>query len=383
MGVAKMLLFRVLPPLIAVVTLVYILGFHIEFEDTALSGSVVSVDAAKSLVTLSVEDKRVTVPFEEVPAFTAPAGQFAANPGQAVGQTTSFIRHGLLHYLKGIPPWLAIVSFALTLVAILIQVFRMRALLPFAPMSYGVVLKGTLVGLFYGNVIPAGQVGGDPLKALYLANHGGAGKAEALAAVTIDRLTGLAVLALIAAVALMFTARNIDGPSAAVVLSLAGGLVFGLSLLLSRRIRKRLGVSWVGKRIPFQGPLRAFMDAFTVYKRAPKSIVKAAIFSLIAQVGLIGSVIAVGEGMEIANISVAHYALLVPIANIVGSLPGAPPGGWGVGEGAFILLFGAYGVPPEQAIALSVLPRVWILLISLTGFPFATFGRKKALVNSA
>jgi hypothetical protein len=64
--------------------------------------------------------------------------------------------------------------------------------------------------------------------------------------------------------------------------------------------------------------------------------------------------------------SLAQFFLFEPIIFIITAIP-ISIGGWGVQEGAYAELFGLAGVAPNEAIALSLLLKVGLLVVSIPG----------------
>ncbi|MDE0896993.1 MAG: lysylphosphatidylglycerol synthase domain-containing protein, partial [Planctomycetota bacterium] len=60
------------------------------------------------------------------------------------------------------------------------------------------------------------------------------------------------------------------------------------------------------------------------------------------------------------------YFAIVPIANIISSIP-VLPGGWGFGELAYLKLFELIGASGTQGTAVSITFRLCQLLLSLLG----------------
>jgi hypothetical protein len=79
----------------------------------------------------------------------------------------------------------------------------------------------------------------------------------------------------------------------------------------------------------------------------------------------VATVYVIAFGMSLP-VSFLECLLLVPSALLVTNLP-VSLGGWGLREGAFMLLFAFVGLTSEESIALSAIFGLTILLSSLTG----------------
>jgi uncharacterized protein (TIRG00374 family) len=227
--------------------------------------------------------------------------------------------------------------------------------------------------LFYGNLIPAGQVGGDPVKAWMLAKGTGSGFPLALAAVTVDRAAGLAVLA---AVALVTMTLVVGDPRYSDLVWLMGAFVgvavLGVLVLVNAQVRRWTGASWMVMKLSREGSRReVFVGGLRQLGERRMALVGVTLLSLLSHCLLIGAAALVGAGIKGISLGMGDYFALVPPASFISSVPGSTPGGWGIGEGAYVLLFGAVGVAAESAALISVLPRLGITAISLLGLPWS------------
>lgn len=233
------------------------------------------------------------------------------------------------------------------------------------------ILVYTLVGHFYNNAIPGGAVGGDAVKALYLAQVTGK-KSEAFAAVLVDRLCGLFMLATIALVMLAPTlGQENSWQPAVVILAFSGAAFGGIFGMTSRRVRRWFPTHWF-KNMPGRDAVIAFDEAMQVFRGKKKGLVTAMLISALPQLGWIGMHIVVGEGMPIP-IGWSTYAVLVPVAGMIGALP-ISFGGWGVGEGAMAHFLSLHGKTEAartslsmQGQVLSAIGRLTQLVVSLLG----------------
>ncbi|MHC4840745.1 MAG: lysylphosphatidylglycerol synthase transmembrane domain-containing protein [Planctomycetota bacterium] len=233
------------------------------------------------------------------------------------------------------------------------------------------ILVYTLVGHFYNNAIPGGAVGGDAVKALYLAQVTGK-KSQAFAAVLVDRLCGLFMLATIALVMLAPTLGSENSwQPAIVILSFSGAAFAGIFGMTSRRVRRWFPTHWF-KNMPGRDAVIAFDEAMQVFRGHKKGLLFAMLLSAVPQLGWIGMHIVIGNGMSVP-IGWAEYAVLVPVAGMIGALP-ISFGGWGVGEAAmahFLSLHAKTEAAAEvlynKGVVLSAIGRFMQLLVSLLG----------------
>jgi hypothetical protein len=228
--------------------------------------------------------------------------------------------------------------------------------------SYWESLKLSYTGNFFNNFVPAGAVGGDVVKAYYVAQHTDQ-KTEAVTAVLLDRAVGLLSLALFAAGGL---ALRFDDKTRAVTLWLAvllSALAFGAAIVFSRRLRSLFRLEEIAARLPLAAQVQRIGRA-TLRLREHKSITLAALLStfvLQAFVLVSGGVAAIGLGMK--PDMVAYFAYL-SIALIVAAIP-ISPGGLGTMEATMAVFlvdeFGVFGQVILLALTIRAIQLFWAL----------------------
>ncbi|MBK9974476.1 MAG: flippase-like domain-containing protein [Planctomycetes bacterium] len=230
------------------------------------------------------------------------------------------------------------------------------------------VLVYTLIGHLYNSAIPGGAIGGDAIKALYLSQATGS-KPQAFAAVMVDRLCGLFMMA---ALALAVLVPLIDEPTirqaAAVIVAFAGCATVAIIGLTSRRIRKLIPKG-TSRKLPFSDAIRAFDEAMQIFRGHKPGLLAALLVSMLPQAAWIGMHIAIGNGIG-AGLPWTEYAVLVPVTGMISALP-ISFGGWGVGEAASIYFFGLRGVAEHNALLISLGGRTLQLGWALLGLPLS------------
>lgn len=245
--------------------------------------------------------------------------------------------------------------------------------------SFWDAFRLTFMGFFWNNFMP-GMTGGDVAKAVLVARDAPDRRAAAVSTVIVDRLIGLAVLALMSALAILsnFAAFRDQGY---LVLAVLAGCIVGFVCVLSRRVRSRLGVDNLLKKLPMSDVLMKLDSAFQYYRSRPKIVVWSVVLSVFVHFFNIGHVYIFGQDLGIE----AHwmtYLATVPIIFIVAAVP-IFPGGWGVREAGFVYGFAAAGVGGESAsllVLLSVLVGFSAMVYSLVGGVFLFIGRRKGEV---
>lgn len=359
---------RCVPIVFGVTVIVYLFGWHLDWTDQVLLAEVISVVEETRSVSVEIPgDKRVRV---DVAWQDVVGGKATQAPDASPGDQLSFYKRGVGHYAQGLGVLTIAGVFGLLILAILVQTYRLKVLFDSAGSRVRFVdaLKGFLLGLFYGNVIPAGQIGGDPLKALYIAKRSNNRRTMALAATGADRVIGLCCLLALAITGLLISGWETTLGDQSVVVGLFTICFFGATAIgMSARLQRLFRVHQILERIPMGSKISSMLETVTTIASRPGVLFLAIVLSLSSQVLLVLIVFIIGRDIGVIQVTFWDYLGLTPLANTVASLPGAPPGGWGVGEGAYLLLFGTLGVPAAQAFTLSVVPRLAFIFVSLTG----------------
>ncbi|MCA8966215.1 MAG: flippase-like domain-containing protein [Planctomycetes bacterium] len=252
-------------------------------------------------------------------------------------------------------------------------------------------LRFTWIGVFFNTVVP-GATGGDLIKALYIMKRCPGHRVQVLVSVVVDRVLGLASLAFLGAVIVLF-ALDRFGEIALGIWCVIGGVgLLGL-FAFSRRLRRLVRISWLLERLPQKvGHLLKLVDQAVFFYRNHGGVIVA---SLVAGIGnhvlSVLSVAFIGDALGVGMPWFEYFAL-IPVINIVSALP-IGPNGWGVGEALYKLLFAKYGaahlaatIPdPAQAaqamgtrgVSLSVLYRLHLTFWSLLGGLFVLFEKDK------
>jgi uncharacterized membrane protein YbhN (UPF0104 family) len=214
---------------------------------------------------------------------------------------------------------------------------------------YSEYLSYYFIGMFT-NVFVPGLVGGDTLRALYLGRrHRRIG--PAFASVMADRGIGLLSLFWLAAVAALCTTRvRLPPPMLRAILAIGG-----LSLLLY--LAAPLLAKWVSTR----NRLNRLLSPIIPYLCRPIALTPAIALSALLQLALATCQYLLGIGLGL-DIALTTFILIVPITNVIASLP-ITINGLGMREAGYLLLLGMAGVSKEQAVALSIL----YFAASLTG----------------
>lgn len=351
---------RFAPLAFGLAVLVYLFGFRTTLEDSVREVRVIGPE--RDLVAIEDAGRRLAVPQDEV---------VLTRHDESGARFGRWTRPGVLTVIKRVTAGEMALAVTLCLASFLATAFRLQYLVRLLGYQVGYLrcLAYTFIGQLYNTAIPGGTVGGDAVKALYLSRHT-RGKAQAFAAVLVDRICGLFTLATLALVMLLPSVGDPSMASAAAVIVafLVAGSVAVL-VMLSRRIRKLVPEQWRAK-LPLKGVVANFDEAVQVYRGRMSGIALALALSLLPQLGWIAMHIALGQGLGVTVIGWMDYFVLVPVSGMVAALP-VSFGGWGVGEAAAVYFFGQRGVPAEPALVLSTLGRLLQTAWAVAGLPLS------------
>jgi len=223
-------------------------------------------------------------------------------------------------------------------------------------------LRLTFIGHFFNNVM-FGATGGDLVRAVLVTRGLQENRWRAALSVLVDRLLGLFVLLMFAAVVLTVAWRQGDFERVPAlhkvwifVLALLGAAAAGGGTYLSQRARRLLRLDALLARIPAQGTIAKVDGALTVYREQPRAVLGALLLSVPLQACGILSFWAFARALG-AALAPDDAAVVFPVVQTVSALPIAPAG-WGIGETLYGFFFARYGVGFTLGVGTSVLFRL-------------------------
>jgi putative membrane protein len=237
---------------------------------------------------------------------------------------------------------------------------------------------GTCVGLRFVRegvnvLLPVAQVGGDVVGAALLRSYAVPGSLAA-ASVIVDVLVQAGAQFLFALAGLLILlaleADQALAQAAAVGLAVAALMLAGF-YFAQRQGGQRI-LRWIVSRLAGDREWRVLGTIDAVYRNL--SMIYAARSSLIASsvVHLAGWLVGAAEVWIVFAfmghpVSVGEAIVIESLMHAVRGAAFAVPGALGAQEGALVLLCAAFGIPPEQAIALSLVKRAADLAIGVPG----------------
>ena len=264
-------------------------------------------------------------------------------------------------FLQNLTSAAAAVLFCLS--ALCIIFFRWKMLLKSQGihLAYGRVFQLGMLGQFFSSVIP-GTVGGDLVKAVYIARRFPEHKVRVVSTIVMDRFVGLAAMIILAASAFQLGAQRLatlTTPGVSLIWVLGGALtvaaitlvlVLGLLPFLGNRLPEKLPERWVA-RLPMGNAFASLYEAGKAYQSKTRFIWIAIGISFFSQMANVGILFVAAQAMfgpfPWGNLDGSLFVLgsLVGVAAM--SLPIAPMG-LGVGQVAFAGIFLALGAPSDS-----------------------------------
>ncbi len=234
---------------------------------------------------------------------------------------------------------------------------------------------------FFNNFLPA-QVGGDVMRGYALASDTHR-TAHAAASVLIDRFLGLFIFMLAAAVAsvVMLSVGRPDGTSfsgeeliAMRIMALGSvaitvALIIVLGAMLSRRLKQ------IAERIlailPFSEKTMPvwlkLADAFNAYRHEYKALTQSAIGSVLIVLLTSIQIWFISAAISPGSISFLEVLVINPIIVLLLVAVPLSPGGLGVRQGAFSIMFFLIGAGGDLGYAVGLLQQFIVYLVSIPG----------------
>lgn len=281
-------------------------------------------------------------------------------------------------------PWLTFFVIGTVFILIIINNYRWLLLLQGQQIQSSVreTLPLTFIGLFFNLAMP-GAVGGDVIKAYYIAQDQPGTKVRAATSVLMDRIVGLYAMALIALFAILthldtIMSSNHLKPLALFIVCLSLGFTVFFILGFSEGIRTHDWTEKMLKKLPGGKIIERIYDAVHDYRRGKKQFLLGICLSIIVQSLSIFCFYIIGTSLHY-EITMGALFFIVPLGLIAMAVP-LSPGGVGVGQYVFLALFSWYGLSENLGPTLITIYQVVQALLGLIGVPFYFMRKSKPTV---
>jgi uncharacterized protein (TIRG00374 family) len=232
----------------------------------------------------------------------------------------------------------------------------------------GWLTKLYFVSYAVGQILPT-AVGGDAVRIVEHARRRPNAKAEAAAAVLMERVIGAAGTLLVVALGLAIAAGRYE--DVRFVAWIEGVLVvltiFFLALVFSRRTGRQLQerVFPLGRRLRLERPVTSLYLAMHEYRARPSVLLAVLAMTVATQLARVVGIWFCGEAVGI-EVSPLVYFVLGPLLFLVQMAP-FTLNGLGVREAFFVEFLARFDVPADAAFAAGVLYYAVLLATSLPG----------------
>jgi len=253
-------------------------------------------------------------------------------------------------------PWWLLAALTTMMIGVVIRAYRWQILLDAIGVAVSLreLTNIYFIGFLFNNLLPSG-LGGDAIRMVELSRHSERGS-DAVTSVVVDRFLGLSALQAIALVALIADWGAVPPVVAYFTIAIfLSGLVIGYLLInrpLYTTLRTHLGLF---RRL---SDIKIIGNLAESFQRYPLSALgRAYLVSFLFNFSLIAMNVFIGLALE-AQVSLAQYAIFVPITSLVLLIP-ISFAGLGVREETYRQLFGQVGVSQEIAVAMSLIVYIF------------------------
>jgi hypothetical protein len=245
-----------------------------------------------------------------------------------------------------------------------------------SPIRSAALIRGVFLGFLFNQLLPT-AVGGDALRVWYARNRG-APLDVAIHSVLLDRVSGIVVVLAGTIVLLPFSNLSMlsDGLWWLSALGIGGG-VAGLACLWAIGRMPRLRFPLLGR---LQRVLADLSGSVAALLKRPADALGVLAYATAGQMIVVAAIYLLANEVDV-DLPLIDVTLVAFGAMLASAIP-ISVAGWGVREGALIVLFGAYGVPADKTFTISVLFGACMVVASLPG-AFALAGPRQGAVQSS
>ncbi len=306
-------------------------------------------------------------------------------PGKSISRKDPGYQYriGAISLARNIQIFPAMIGLGIFAFVPLILAYRWQLLLKIQDVHipFWKVIQLSYLGHFL-NFFLIGTTGGDLVKAYWVGRFSPK-RAEGFVSVFVDRVIGVVVLVVMAAV---FVLCMWHDPQVAKLGRAVGSLVvlaaIAVVFLFSERLRRLVRFDqWKGK-LPISRLVDQIDQSLLTYRRAGRILLEAAVATVLLQFLSSTASYFLGSALQI-KAAVWYYWLYVPLAFLIGSIPISVFWGLGLLEGAYVGFFAGSGFASvTQAAMLAMAVRLMQLFWSLPGSLVVAVGIKNKDSNS-
>lgn len=267
-------------------------------------------------------------------------------------------------------PGYVLAAFSIFLATTWVMAWRWQLLLAAKGMHepLGWLTRIYFVGYAAGQILPT-AIGGDAVRIIEHARRRPEAKANAAAAVLMERVIGAAGVLLVVAVGIAIAAGRYENVRALVFLEIVFVAITALILvtLFSRRLGPHLEkrVFPLGRRLRLEGPVSSLYRAMHEYREAPRALLFVLGVTMAVQFVRIVAIWLCGEAVGV-DVSPLVYFILGPLLFLIQMVP-VTLNGLGVREVFFVEFLTRFDVSEPAALAAGVLFYAVTIAVALPG----------------
>jgi glycosyltransferase 2 family protein len=267
-------------------------------------------------------------------------------------------------------PGYVLAAFSIFLATTWVMAWRWQLLLAAKGMHepLGWLTRLYFVGYAAGQILPT-AIGGDAVRIIEHARRRPEAKANAAAAVLMERVIGAAGVLLVVAVGIAIAAGRYENVRALVFLEIVFVAITALTLvtLFSRGLGRHLEerVFPLGRRLRLEGPVSSLYRAMHEYRDAPRPLLFVLGVTMAVQFVRIVAIWLCGEAVGV-DVSPLVYFILGPLLFLIQMVP-VTLNGLGVREVFFVEFLTRFDVSEPAALAAGVLFYAVTIAVALPG----------------
>ena len=238
---------------------------------------------------------------------------------------------------------------------------------------------GTL-GFMFNQVSP-GSVGGDLLKAVFIAKEQHGQKTEAVATVVIDRVVGLYAMLIVGSLGLALMSQSVSDHALVqkmqvVVWSTLAIGTLGFAWVMSPLATGKQAYEFA-ERLPGIGhTVSRLIDAATIYRSRLGYVFASLGLAVMTHCFLIAAFWCISRGLPVYEPSLFQNASIVPPSLVAGALP-LTPGGLGTMEAAIEFFYVTLGGQKGDGTIVALSFRAMTYVVAAVGAGYYLTARKK------
>jgi uncharacterized protein (TIRG00374 family) len=218
--------------------------------------------------------------------------------------------------------------------------------------------KAYWIGIFFNNFLPS-SIGGDGIR-IFLVGRDISNMAGAASSVVVERLLAAIGLALTGLIAGLIAGS-----------SWQAGWIFMLLIIVSTGLLLFLMLgrvpAWVDQgNGKISGFVRGFLSHGQAMRGQGKMMIKVGFLSVIFQLTVVAVNYAIFRSIHVDSLGWWDLVYIIPAISAIAMIP-IGINGYGIREGAYVLLLASYGVAGSAALAASLLFAVLVSFCSLYG----------------